>query len=43
MTENRYSTAKKVGMQSLTLREEEEDVGEEEEEQSERLDPKELS
>lgn len=42
MTENRYGTAKKVGMQSLTLREEE-DVGEEEEEQSERLDPMELS
>lgn len=42
MTENRYGTAKTVGMQSLTLREEE-DVGEEEEEQSERLDPKELS
>lgn len=42
MTENRYGTAKKVGMQSLTLREEE-DVGEEEEEESERLDPMELS
>lgn len=41
MTENRYGAAKKVGMQSLTLREE--DVGEEEEEESERLDPMELS
>lgn len=42
MTENLYGTAKKVGMQSLTLAEEE-DVGEEEAEQSERLDPMELS
>lgn len=42
MTENLYGTAKKVGMQSLTLAEEE-DVGEEEAEQSERLDPMEFS